>query len=118
MAAAYASFADDGVYHEPYFVETVRDREGKVLYQHESKGRRAVSPEVARQVTDVMKGVITGGTGTAARFPDNRPAAGKTGTTSDYGDAWFVGYTTHLSTAVWMGSPVGNSVKMINVAGV
>jgi membrane peptidoglycan carboxypeptidase len=72
---------------------------------------------VASEVTDVLKGVITGGTGTAARFKDRRPAAGKTGTTADHGDAWFVGYTRELSTAVWMGSPVGR-VEMRGVAGV
>jgi penicillin-binding protein 1A len=64
-----------------------------------------------------MKGTITSGTGTAARFADRRPAAGKTGTTADYGDAWFVGYTRQLSTAVWMGSPLGNTITMRNVGG-
>ena len=118
MAAAYATFADDGVYHEPYFVEEVRDRDGKVLLAHEKHDQRAVSADVARTVTDVLKGVIVKGTGTAAQFPDHRPAAGKTGTTADFGDAWFVGYTTHLATAVWMGSPVGNTVKMVGVGGV
>lgn len=118
MAAAYATFADDGVSHEPYFVEQVRDRDGKVLYQHAPRGERAVAPDVARTVTDVLRGVIATGTGTAAQLPDRRPAAGKTGTTADFGDAWFVGYTTHLATAVWMGSPVGNAVKMVDVGGV
>ena len=118
MAAAYATFAADGVYHEPYFVEEIRDRSGKVIYEHEKGGQRVMSADVARHVTDVLRGVITKGTGTAARFPDNRPAAGKTGTTADHGDAWFVGYTRQLATAVWMGSPVGNTVKMFNVGGV
>jgi penicillin-binding protein 1A len=118
MAAAYATFADDGVRNDPYFVEEIRDRHGKVLYEHERKPQRAIKASVAREVTDVLKGVITGGTGTAARFRDRRPAAGKTGTTADHGDAWFVGYTRQLSTAVWMGSPIGNTVKMRNVGGV
>ena len=118
MAAAYATFANDGVRNEPYFVERIEDSRDKVLYQHRRHPVRAISADVARQVTEVLKGVITGGTGTAARFTDGRPAAGKTGTTADHGDAWFVGYTTHLATAVWMGSPIGNTVKMVNVAGV
>ncbi len=67
--------------------------------------------------TDVMSGVVSGGTATAARFPDGRPAAGKTGTTSDYSDAWFAGYVPQLATAVWMGSPEGN-VPMRNVGGI
>lgn len=117
MAEAYATIAADGVRRQPYFVEQVKDRHGKVLFRHEDEPERVVDPEVARQVTDVLKGVVTGGTGTAARFPDRRPAAGKTGTTADYGDAWFVGYTRQLSTAVWMGSPVGR-VAMRGVAGV
>ncbi|MCU1374858.1 MAG: rane carboxypeptidase (penicillin-binding protein) [Actinomycetia bacterium] len=117
MAAAYATFANDGLYNEPYLVEQVKDRQGKVIYQHKAKPTEAISPEVAHEVTDVLKGVITGGTGTAARFKDRRPAAGKTGTTADHGDAWFVGYTRELSTAVWMGSPVGR-VPMKGVAGV
>jgi penicillin-binding protein 1A len=118
MAAAYATLADDGVRNEPYFVEQIKDADGRVIYTHDRQPVRAVSPDVARQVTDVLKGVITSGTGTAAQFADHRPAAGKTGTTADHGDAWFVGYTTHLATAVWMGSPVGNTAKMINVGGV
>jgi 1A family penicillin-binding protein len=118
MAAAYATIANDGVRNQPYFVEEIRDEDGKVLYRHERAPERAISADVARQTTDILKGVITGGTGTAARFPDRRPAAGKTGTTADHGDAWFVGYTRQLSTAVWMGSPTGNTVKMRNVGGV
>ncbi|MCU1379444.1 MAG: penicillin-binding protein family [Acidimicrobiales bacterium] len=117
MASAYATFAAEGVYREPYFVEEIRDGKGKVLYRHEDQPRRAISTEVAREVIDVMKGTITSGTGTAARFANRRPAAGKTGTTSDYGDAWFVGYTRQLSTAVWMGSPLGNTITMNNVGG-
>lgn len=117
MASAYATFAADGVHHDPYFVERITDRHGKVLYRHKDDGEQVIEPEVAREVTDVLKGVVTGGTGTAARFRDRRPAAGKTGTTSDHGDAWFVGYTRELSTAVWMGSPVGR-VEMRGVGGV
>jgi 1A family penicillin-binding protein len=117
MASAYATFAAEGLYRQPYFVEEIRDRHGKVIYRHEDQPRRAISTEVAREVIDVMKGTITSGTGTAARFANRRPAAGKTGTTADYGDAWFVGYTRQLSTAVWMGSPLGNTITMKNVGG-
>ena len=118
MAAAYATFANDGVYAKPYLVDEVRDREGKVLVRHEPETRRAVSVDTARTVNQILSGVITRGTGTRARFSDSRPAAGKTGTTSNYADAWFVGYTRQLSTAVWMGSPTGTEDKMTNVGGI
>jgi penicillin-binding protein 1A len=118
MAAAYATFANQGVYNPPYFVEEIIDRRGRTIYRHEPEPRQAISADTANLVTDVLRGTITSGTGTRARFPDQRPAAGKTGTTQDYGDAWFVGYTPQLSTAVWMGSPLGNTVKLRNVGGV
>ena len=118
MAAAFASFANDGVHAKPYFVDEIVDRDGKVLFHEKPVTRRAVSIETARLVNDILSGVITSGTGTRARFPDGRPAAGKTGTTSDYADAWFVGYTPQLSTAVWMGSPSGTADKMNNLGGI
>jgi penicillin-binding protein 1A len=117
MASAYATFAAEGLYREPYFVQEIIDRHGKVLYRHEDEPERAITTEAAREVTDVLRGVVTGGTGTAARFKNRRPAAGKTGTTAEHGDAWFVGYTPELSTAVWMGSPIGR-VEMKGVGGV
>jgi penicillin-binding protein 1A len=94
------------------------DRDGKTVFTHEPETRRAVSQETARFVDDILNGVIQSGTGTRAKLPDGRPAAGKTGTTSDYADAWFVGYTPQLSTAVWMGSPSGTADKMNNVGGI
>ena len=71
---------------------------------------------MADNVTKVLQGVITGGTGTAAQL--GRPAAGKTGTTSDYTNAWFVGYTPTLSTAVWMGNANSQATPMGDVKGV
>jgi penicillin-binding protein 1A len=117
MASAYATFAAEGVHRVPYLVQEIKDRHGKVIFRHEDHAERAISTETAREVTDVLQGVVTGGTGTAARFKDRRPAAGKTGTTAEHGDAWFVGYTPELSTAVWMGSPIGR-VEMRGVGGV
>ncbi|HWH35127.1 MAG TPA: transglycosylase domain-containing protein [Acidimicrobiales bacterium] len=117
MAGAYATFANDGVHHRPYLVEEVLDADGDPLFSTDRRGTRAVSESTARQVTGVLEGVVRGGTATRARFSDGRPAAGKTGTTSEYSDAWFVGYVPQLSTAVWMGSPEGN-VEMTNVGGI
>lgn len=115
MAAAYAAIANDGMYHAPSFVEKVADRTGKVLFEGPRKGTRAVSAQTARVATQVLRAVVDRGTGTAARQRD-RQVAGKTGTSQEWENAWFVGYTPQLSTAVWMGSPVGN-VPMKNVGG-
>jgi penicillin-binding protein 1A len=118
MAAAFAAFANDGVYAKPYLVDEVLDRDGATIYEHEPETHRAISTRTARLVTSILEGVIESGTGTRARFADRRRAAGKTGTTSEYADAWFVGYTPQLSTAVWMGSPTGTADKMRNVGGI
>ncbi len=117
MAGAYATFAADGMHYQPYLVEEVIDQEGDVLLQGASEGTQAISADTARLTTEVLEGVVSGGTATAARFDDRRPAAGKTGTTSAYSDAWFVGFVPQLSTAVWMGSPAGN-VEMTDVGGI
>ncbi len=117
MAGAYATFAADGMHFPPYLVEEVLDRHGNVLFGGTTPGARAISEATARQATDVLQGVVSGGTATRARFADGRPAAGKTGTTSDYSDAWFAGYVPQLATGVWMGSPEGN-VPMRDVGGI
>jgi penicillin-binding protein 1A len=113
MASAYAAIANDGVYVPPRFVEKVEDRHGKVLFEGPFKGTRAASVQSARMAVQLMKGVVTGGTGTRARLT-GRDVAGKTGTSQNYENAWFVGFTPQLATAVWMGSPEGN-VPMTNV---
>jgi penicillin-binding protein 1A len=116
MASAYATLANDGVRMAPYFVERVEDRKGRVLFTGRGEGERAVSEQVARIANDVLQGVVQRGTGTRARL-SGRQVAGKTGTSQEWQNAWFVGYTPQLSTAVWMGSPDGN-VSMRNVGGV
>ncbi|MDY7102279.1 MAG: PBP1A family penicillin-binding protein, partial [Actinomycetota bacterium] len=117
MAAAYASIAADGIYREPYLIERVEDASGNILFQRTSSDRRAMSTQTARTVTDVLAGNVVGGTGTRARLSNGHVAAGKTGTAQDFADAWFVGFTPHLSTAVWMGAPEGR-VSMSNVGGI
>ena len=103
----------------PTAVLKVENAKGETLWEANATRFETMNREEAWLMVDMMKDVVRRGSAAgvwASGF--HIPAAGKTGTTSDYGDAWFVGYTTHLATAVWMGSPVGNSVKMINVAGV
>ncbi len=116
MASAYATLADDGVYHKPYFIEKVLDRHGKVLFRGASKGEQKVSTQIAREAVSMLRTVVTNGTGTAAN-PGRWMTFGKTGTTSDFTDAWFVGSTRQLTAAVWMGSPVG-AISMDHVGGV
>ncbi|HEV2811563.1 MAG TPA: penicillin-binding transpeptidase domain-containing protein, partial [Acidimicrobiales bacterium] len=117
MAGAYAAFAADGMHHQPYLVEQVVNQQGDILMAGATEGTQAISAATAHQVTGVLEGVVSGGTATRARFADRRPAAGKTGTTSEYSDAWFVGYVPQLATAVWMGSPEGN-LEMTDVGGI
>jgi penicillin-binding protein 1A len=114
MASAYATLADEGVYHRPALYTKV-SRHGKTLFESHSEGEQRISAALADQVTDILKGVIRQGTGTAARI--GWPAAGKTGTTQDYRDAWFVGYTRQLATAVWMGYP-GRETPMLDIGGI
>jgi penicillin-binding protein 1A len=116
MASAYATLAADGEHHDPYFIDRVDDRQGKLLFRNSPKAERAVSVDNARIETQVLSQVVQRGTGTAAGFP-NWGVAGKTGTSENYGNAWFVGYTPALATAVWMGSPDGD-VPMRNVGGI
>ncbi|MFN2502884.1 MAG: transglycosylase domain-containing protein [Acidimicrobiales bacterium] len=107
MASAYATLAADGIRREPYFVEKVEGRYGTVLFQHKDSGQRVLSPQIAQTATGILKQVVSGGTGTAAALR-GRQAAGKTGSTDSNHDAWFVGFTPELSTAVWMGAPEQN----------
>src|SRR6266536_1583429 len=114
MASAYATLADQGVHQRPVLFTKV-SRHGRTLFENRPEPERRISAALAYQVTDVLKGVVQHGTGTAAAI--GRPVAGKTGTTQDYRDAWFVGYTPQLATAVWMGYP-GREVPMLDVGGI
>ena len=102
MASAYATLANDGVYNAPYLIERIEDRNGKVIYAHTPAPERRVAPETARLVNSLLQQNVQRGTGTRAQI-SGQPAAGKTGTNQNSTDAWFVGYTPALSTAVWVG---------------
>jgi len=114
MANAYATLAAEGRVSTPYGISEVKDSDGKVIFSAKGKSEKAIDPAVAYLTTDILRGVIMRGTGTAAGI--GRPAAGKTGTTQENRDAWFVGYTPQLATAVWMGYPEG-AKAMNNVHG-
>ena len=102
MASAYGVLANTGVRVEPTPILKIVDRNGKIIEEAKGQGKIVINPKNAYILVDMMKGVITRGTGAGANI--GRPAAGKTGTTSDHRDAWFVGFTPNLSTAVWLGN--------------
>ena len=108
MAAAYGAFANKGVYIKPIAIVKILDRNGNVLEDNSSDVQKTqvMSEKTAYEMTSMLEGVITRGTGTAASI--GRPAAGKTGTTDDNHDAWFIGYTPDIVTAVWVGDDTGS----------
>jgi penicillin-binding protein 1A len=108
MADAYATLADGGIHHSPQAVVKVVASNGRVLWRPATVGTRAIPAGVASTVTQVLEQVASRGTGatTAAAFP--YPRAGKTGTTENSWDVWYVGYTPQLATSVWMGDMNAN----------
>ena len=105
MATVYATLANGGVYHQPTAIAEVRDADGKVLMKGHSPGVRVIQDGVAAEVTRILGENMHSGTGTGALMSDDRPEAGKTGTTDNHTDAWFCGYTPTLATCVWIGYP-------------
>ncbi len=101
MAGAYATFANMGWHSDPTVMIRVTDSEGNILLDNTQPPKLILDQWSSAALTNVLQGVINGGTGAAANI--GRPAAGKTGTTSSEKDVWFVGYTPQLSTAVWLG---------------
>jgi penicillin-binding protein 1A len=116
MAAAYATLASEGVAHPPHVVDRVDRRDGSAVFANADGGKQAIDPAIARVATSVLQEVVTRGTGRAAALAD-RPVAGKTGTAQNHQDAWFVGYTPQLATAVWMGDVDGER-PMLNIQGI
>jgi len=111
MASAASTLAALGVHAEPLAILKVVDREGRVLEEHSPKRTLALGADVAYLMDDLLKGVILRGTGAAANI--GRPAAGKTGTTDDYRNAWFIGFTPNLVTVVWVGNDDNTPMKRV-----
>ena len=104
MTAAYAAFANRGNVPKPILIRRVEDKDGRVLHQDDGSATRAISESTAFLMATMMADVINSGTGARAReLGFTLPAAGKTGTTNEYRDAWFVGFTPSLVTGVWVG---------------
>jgi penicillin-binding protein 1A len=102
LTSAYGALANQGSWVAPTAIRYVTDANGKLLEENVPQGREAVSPELAYVITHMLRGVVERGTGQAAKSLD-RPVAGKTGTTNDYSNAWFLGYTPKLVSGVWIG---------------
>ncbi|MDP2299649.1 MAG: PBP1A family penicillin-binding protein [Actinomycetota bacterium] len=101
MASAFGTLAADGRHFPHTAITKIIDAQGEIVFEDVPEGDQVIEHSVAYAATQILKGVISGGT--ARRAAIGRPAAGKTGTTQDYRDAWFVGYTPDLACAVWMG---------------
>ncbi|MFO1187006.1 MAG: PBP1A family penicillin-binding protein [Alphaproteobacteria bacterium] len=106
LAGAYAGFPNLGLKTEPYTVRKIVTKSGAVLFEYQppEERERAIDEQVAGTITSMLNRVVERGTGRAARLPGGRPAAGKTGTSSDWRDAWFMGFTGQLVTGVWVGN--------------
>jgi len=102
LTSAYAVFADQGVRVDPMMIRSVTDAQGQILEFHESTKHEVLSKPVAYLMTNLLQDVIQHGTGQRAKVL-NRPVAGKTGTTNDFADAWFVGFSPNLAVGVWVG---------------
>ena len=106
MAGAYGVLADLGRYHEPYLIERIETASGEALYEHDHRSFQAVDESIAFVITQTLQEVVRRGTGVRAQLA-GVPQAGKTGTSQDSADAWFVGYTPNFLAAVWVGFPEG-----------
>jgi len=111
LTAAYAAFANDGVYNTPITYTKVEDSDGNVILEKKSKSSVAMKSSTARTVNGLLKSVCDSGTGTPARFSSAYTIAGKTGTTDDDMDRWFVGYTPYYCAAVWVGYDTQSSLS-------
>ena len=99
----YSIFANQGVRLPPVPIRYIKDRNDEILYTYEPVGESILSPGMAFMVTNLMESVVQHGTAHVIRENLNRPIAGKTGTTNDYNDAWFIGFSPELVTGVWVG---------------
>ncbi len=110
MCAAYCAFPSGGVYTKPTTYTRVEDSEGNVVLEHKNQSQIALSETTARSMVKMLTDAVNGGTGTAARL-SNMPVAGKTGTTSNNNDRWFVGFTPYYVGAVWFGYDQPSSLR-------
>lgn len=111
LTSAYTPFATGGYRADPHIIKRVTTMDGKVLFEYIPDPERVLSPDVAGMMNTMMSKTVENGTARAAKF--NHPAAGKTGTSQNSRDAWFVGYTRNLTTGVWFGNDDGSPTKKV-----
>lgn len=117
LSGAYGTLAAGGLAVDPFVVQRIRTVEGEVLYERpEPRPRMLVAPDTIGAINTMLNAAIVSGTGRRAAFPRHQ-AAGKTGTTQDYRDAWFVGYTAHLVAGVWVGNDDGSPMHHVTGGG-
>ena len=105
IIAAYAAYANSGVYSKPFAISRIEDRFGNIIAEYYPEQEEVLNERTAYVVTSLMESVVNGGTGSRSRwaYSFRRPAAGKTGTSQDYRDAWFVGFTPQIVAGTWFG---------------
>ena len=119
MAAGFSTLANGGIKNSPFFITRVEDALGRVLEEHIVSGKRTLDKNLTFQLVDMMQGVMDRGTGVITRkMGFSLPAAGKTGTTNRYRDAWFTGFTPTLSASVWVGFDKKRGLRDKNGRGV
>ena len=111
MVEAYGAFANGGTLYRPVMITRIEDRNGVVLYRENVQGKKVYDSNIIAVLVDMMKGVIDHGTGVPAKL--ERPMAGKTGTTSDYKDAWFIGFVPQMAVATWVGNDDGRPMNKV-----
>ena len=115
MASAFATYPAEGFHASPHLVTRVEDTDGNVIHETDVRIEQDVSVNVARTVTNALRAVVTDGSGRAADI--GRPSAGKTGTTNDGRDVWYVGYVPQLATSVWLGNLDNSPIEADNATG-
>ena len=110
LTAAYAAIANDGIYTKPIFYTKILDQYGNVIIDNTPERTRAIKSSTSFLLTDAMESVVKIGTGMTAKL-ENMPVAGKTGTTQDYHDVWFVGYTPYYTCGIWTGYDNNSSLQ-------
>ena len=119
LASAYSTIANLGVHIEPFYVSKIEDYQGNILYEHFIENEKRFEPEAVYPLLDMMQGVMNDGSGRVIRrMGFNHPAAGKTGTTNAFRDAWFTGFTKDFTTSVWVGYDDNESMFRRNEKGV
>lgn len=115
MAAGYATLENDGIYRTPTCIQKIVDADNNIVYINEQEGEQIYGETASRMMTDILETAMINGTGKDARL-EGIPCAGKTGTTNDNKDGWFVGYTRYYTTSVWVGCDLPEEIKELQGA--